>query len=77
MKAFALLEFLVFMVVLGVAILGVLGNLKQNHSKNPQNTHNYSYESVTFCNKISPNCILDSNIPPLTPLFEINATKAY
>lgn len=77
MKAFVLLEFLVFMAVLGVIIFGILENLKQNYNKNLQNTHDFSYEFVTFCNKISPNCILDSNIPTLAPLFETNATKVH
>ncbi|WDL74903.1 type II secretion system protein [Helicobacter winghamensis] len=77
MKAFALLEFLVFMAILSVIIVGILGNFRQNFSKNSQNTQDFSYEFVTFCNKVTPNCILDSNIPTLTPLFEVNATKVH
>ncbi|MCI5968362.1 hypothetical protein [Helicobacter sp.] len=75
MKAFALLEFLVFMAVLSVIIVAILGNFKQNFSENSQSTQDFSYEFVTFCNKITPNCILDSNIPTPSPLFEVNTTE--
>lgn len=71
MKAFALLEFLVFIAVVGVVIVGILGNLKQNFIKNANNSNYFDVENVTFCNEIAPHCILDSNIPSLTPFFEL------
>ncbi|WP_299546415.1 hypothetical protein [uncultured Helicobacter sp.] len=77
MKAFALLEFLVFIAVLGVVIMGILGNFKQNYKKDLQNPQDFFYEYVTLCNKISQDCILDSKIITPTPFFEINATRAH
>lgn len=77
MKAFALLEFLVFMTVLSVILIGLLDNLKQQHDKTTRNPKDFSYEFVTLCNKVTPNCILDSNILTPTPFFDINATKTH
>ncbi|TLD82894.1 hypothetical protein LS70_006275 [Helicobacter sp. MIT 11-5569] len=76
MKAFALLEFLIFIIVISIVAIGILSNLKQNSIKELKNPNYFDLKNVTFCSKIAPNCILDSKIPPLVPLFEINATKA-
>lgn len=76
MRAFALLEFLVFIAVLSVVIVAILGSFTLKHSEMLEKTTHTSLQNVTICNTILPHCVFDSAIPQSAPFFNIDSAKA-
>ncbi len=75
MKAYVLLEFLVFIAVLNVIIFAILGTLKLQYPSLTHALHNSS-ESITLCNKIAEDCIFESPFQDAMPFFDTNSTTA-
>ena len=65
MKAFALLEFLVFLAVLSIVIVAMASSIsfKQPKRNAPLN--------ITLCSTLGTHCILDSKIPQTHYYFEV------
>lgn len=73
-KAFALLEFLIFILVLSILISVILGNFAIVGIENLRISKEVALDNVPICNKIIPHCVFQSNILESTQVYEINAT---
>ena len=76
MRAFALLEFLVFIAVLSVVIVAMLKSYALKHPETLAQTPPTSLQNITICNTIAPHCVFDSAIPQSAPFFNLDSTKA-
>lgn len=76
MRAFALLEFLVFIAVLSVVIVAMLKSYALKHPETLAQTPPTSLQNITICNTIAPHCVFDSIIPQSAPFFNIDSAKA-
>lgn len=73
-RAFALLEFLIFILVLSVLMSAILGSFAVIGQKNIRIPQKIAIDNVPICNKIMPYCVFYSSILESTQLYEINAT---
>lgn len=73
-RAFTLLEFLVFILVLSVLISAILGSLAVIGLENSEISQKIDIYNVPFCNKIMPHCVFHSQILESSQIYEINAT---
>ena len=76
MRAFALLEFLVFIAVLSVVIVAMLKSYALKHPETLAETLRTSLQNITICNTIAPHCVFDSMIPQSAPFFNLDSAKA-
>ncbi len=73
-KAFTLLEFLVFVLVLGVLMSAILGSFAVIGIEDFKTMQEVDIYNVPICNKIAPHCVFGFSISESLRFYEINAT---
>ncbi|WP_297813443.1 type II secretion system protein [uncultured Helicobacter sp.] len=73
-KAFTLLEFLIFILVLSILISAILGSFAVVGLEDFRITQNVDIYNVPICNKVAPNCVFRSPVLESLHFYEINAT---
>ncbi len=73
-KAFALLEFLIFILVLSILMSAMLGSLAVIGLENFRITQDVDIYNVPICNKIAEHCVFRSPLLDSTLVYEMNAT---
>ena len=73
-KAFALLEFLIFILVLGILVSAMLGSLAVIGLENFRIVQDVDIYNVPMCNKIVEHCVFRSSLLDSTLVYEMNAT---
>ncbi|TLD85433.1 type II secretion system protein [Helicobacter sp. MIT 05-5294] len=73
-KAFALLEVLIFILVLSILMTAILGSFAVMGIENLRNPQKIAVDNVPLCNKIAPRCVFQSSIVESTQFYEIQTT---
>lgn len=73
-KAFTLLEFLVFILVLGILMSAILGSFAVIRVEDFRTMQEVDIYNVPICNKIAPHCVFSFSISESLRFYEINAT---
>lgn len=73
-KAFLFLEFVVVLAILGILLGVILQLLNQKVFELPQNTR--TLLNVSFCNNISPQCLLNPSLETPLPFIELSITPS-
>lgn len=73
-KAFTLLEFLVFILVLGILMSAILGSFVVIGVEDFKIMQEVDIYNVPICNKIAPHCVFGLSISESLRFYEINAT---
>ena len=73
-RAFLLLEIMVVLVILGILLGAMLPLLDKQIFKFPQSPQ--SLLNVSFCNNISPQCLLNPSLETPLPFIELSITPS-